>query len=156
MHNAAAAQQQMPRGDVQRRCSICLGCLAPRCTCTAPHHHPGHTPPPSTNPPPPVPRSYGAEQGQGALREALASAFYPGMRSADEVFVSDGSKCDISRIQLMFGANVSIAVQDPSYPAYVDTGVIMGMTGEHNGTGFDNIQYMACRWDEGGLLPAGC
>jgi hypothetical protein len=83
------------------------------------------------------------------------------MRSADEVFVSDGSKCDISRIQLMFGANVSIAVQDPSYPAYVDTGVIMGMTGEHNGTGFDNIQYMACRWGGGAdacgwLLPAEC
>ncbi|KIZ04565.1 hypothetical protein MNEG_3401 [Monoraphidium neglectum] len=42
---------------------------------------------------------YGAEQGQGALREAIASTFYPGLVAADEVFVSDGSKCDISRIQ---------------------------------------------------------
>jgi LL-diaminopimelate aminotransferase len=56
-------------------------------------------------------RSYGAEQGQGPLREAIAAKLYPGMRTADEVFVSDGSKCDISRIQLMFGANASIAVQ---------------------------------------------
>lgn len=43
---------------------------------------------------------YGAEQGQGALREAVASTFYPGLVSADEVFVSDGSKCDIARLQV--------------------------------------------------------
>jgi LL-diaminopimelate aminotransferase len=43
---------------------------------------------------------YGAEQGQGPLREALAATFYPGMRGADEIFVSDGSKCDIARIQV--------------------------------------------------------
>ena len=43
---------------------------------------------------------YGAEQGQGALREAIAKVFYPGLRSADEVFVSDGSKCDIARLQV--------------------------------------------------------
>ncbi len=35
--------------------------------------------------------------------------------------------------------------QDPSYPVYVDTSVMMGMTGQHNGTGFDNIEYMVCR-----------
>lgn len=35
--------------------------------------------------------------------------------------------------------------QDPSYPVYVDTSVMMGMTGQHNGTGFDNISYMECR-----------
>ncbi|KAL6760123.1 LL-diaminopimelate aminotransferase [Haematococcus lacustris] len=88
---------------------------------------------------------YGAEQGQGALREALAVTFYPGMRAADEIFVSDGSKCDIARIQMMFGAKTTVAVQDPSYPVYVDTSVMMGMTGQHNGTGFDNIEYMVCR-----------
>uniref|UniRef100_A0A383VQ94 Aminotransferase class I/classII large domain-containing protein n=1 Tax=Tetradesmus obliquus TaxID=3088 RepID=A0A383VQ94_TETOB len=87
---------------------------------------------------------YGAEQGQGALREALASTFYPGMVAADEVFVSDGSKCDISRLQVMFGADKSIAAQDPSYPVYVDTTVMMGNTGTHNGTGFDGIEYMVC------------
>jgi hypothetical protein len=36
-------------------------------------------------------------------------------------------------------------LQDPSYPVYVDTSVMMGMTGGHNGTGFDNIEYMVCR-----------
>ena len=54
---------------------------------------------------------YGAEQGQGPLREALAKAFYPNMRVADEIFVSDGSKCDIARIQMMFGAKATVAVQ---------------------------------------------
>lgn len=87
---------------------------------------------------------YGAEQGQGPLREALANTFYKGLRTADEIFVSDGSKCDISRLQVMFGADHSVAVQDPSYPAYVDTSVMTGMTGGHNGTGFDGIEYMVC------------
>eukprot|EP00877_Chromochloris_zofingiensis_P014905 jgi/Chrzof1/9669/Cz04g11190.t1 len=87
----------------------------------------------------------GAEQGQGALREAIANTQYPGMRTADEVFVSDGSKCDIGRLQVMFGIDKTIAVQDPSYPVYVDTTVMMGNTGQHNGTGFDKIEYMVCK-----------
>jgi LL-diaminopimelate aminotransferase len=44
----------------------------------------------------------------------------------------------------MFGTDKSIAVQDPSYPVYVDTTVMMGNTGGHNGTGFDGIAYMVC------------
>ncbi|GLC40261.1 hypothetical protein PLESTB_001633200 [Pleodorina starrii] len=90
---------------------------------------------------------YGAEQGQGALREAVASTFYSGLRTADEIFISDGSKCDIARIQMMFGSKPTVAVQDPSYPVYVDTSVMMGMTGDHNGTGFDGIEYMVCNPD---------
>lgn len=90
---------------------------------------------------------YGAEQGQGPLREKLAERFYPnGLVSSDEIFVSDGSKCDITRLQLLFGANRNIAVQDPSYPAYVDSSVMSGQT-----DGFDdatkqygNIAYLAC------------
>lgn len=54
---------------------------------------------------------YGAEQGQGSLREALANTFYKDLRAADEIFVSDGSKCDIARIQMMFGSKASVAVQ---------------------------------------------
>eukprot|EP00882_Tetradesmus_deserticola_P030763 GHRQ01034700.1.p1 GENE.GHRQ01034700.1~~GHRQ01034700.1.p1 ORF type:complete len:162 (-),score=12.61 GHRQ01034700.1:179-664(-) len=46
--------------------------------------------------------------------------------------------------QVMFGANKTIAAQDPSYPVYVDTTVMMGNTGAHNGTGFDGIEYMVC------------
>lgn len=48
---------------------------------------------------------------------------------------------------MLFGADVTVAVQDPAYPVYVDTSVIMGMTGTYNkeNQGFDNIEYMPCR-----------
>lgn len=64
---------------------------------------------------------YGAEQGVKDLREKIASKLYNNLVQPDEVFVSDGAKCDISRLQLMFGSKVVSAVQDPSYPVYVDT-----------------------------------
>eukprot|EP00245_Coleochaete_scutata_P008808 TRINITY_DN2762_c0_g1_i1.p1 TRINITY_DN2762_c0_g1~~TRINITY_DN2762_c0_g1_i1.p1 ORF type:complete len:491 (+),score=110.58 TRINITY_DN2762_c0_g1_i1:111-1583(+) len=90
---------------------------------------------------------YGAEQGEKPLRAALAKAFYGNLGIEDsEIFVSDGAKCDISRLQLVFGPNVTMAVQDPSYPAYVDTSVMMGQTGAFNTDSmqYRNIQYMAC------------
>lgn len=89
---------------------------------------------------------YGAEQGVKALREKIASKLYGGLIDPEEVFVSDGAKCDIARLQLMFGANVISAVQDPSYPVYVDTSVMMGQTGGINPETkqFKNIVYMAC------------
>ena len=91
---------------------------------------------------------YGAEQGMGGLRDKLASRFYDGLGiGSDEVFVSDGSKCDISRMLMLFGSDTSIAVQDPAYPAYVDSSVITGQTGgfdEASGQ-FDDIVYMTCR-----------
>ena len=67
----------------------------------------------------------------GPLREKIASALYDGKVDATEVFVSDGSKCDIGRLQMMFGSGVTSAVQDPSYPVYVDTSVIMGQVRSH-------------------------
>jgi len=89
---------------------------------------------------------YGAEQGQGLLREKIASVLYKGLIEPEEVFVSDGAKCDIMRVQQMFGNNVVSAVQDPSYPVYVDTSVMMGQTGEMNSetSQFDNMVYMPC------------
>jgi len=89
---------------------------------------------------------YGAEQGQGLLREKIASVLYKGLIEPEEVFVSDGAKCDIMRVQQMFGNNVVSAVQDPSYPVYVDTSVMMGQTGEINSetSQFDNMVYMPC------------
>jgi len=89
---------------------------------------------------------YGPEQGQGLLREKIASVLYKGLIEPEEVFVSDGAKCDIMRVQQMFGNNVVSAVQDPSYPVYVDTSVMMGQTGEMNSetSQFDNMVYMPC------------
>ena len=89
---------------------------------------------------------YGAEQGMGPLREEISSVLYNGLVKPEEVFVSDGAKCDIQRLQSMFGPTVKSAVQDPSYPVYVDTSVMMGQTGELNEDKgqYDNIVYMEC------------
>ncbi|XP_022762831.1 LL-diaminopimelate aminotransferase, chloroplastic-like [Durio zibethinus] len=98
---------------------------------------------------------YGAEQGEKALRAALASTFYRKLGiEDDDIFVSDGAKCDISRLQVVFGSNVSMAVQDPSYPAYVDSSVIMGQTGQFQKDveKYANIEYMRCT-PENGFFP---
>ena len=72
---------------------------------------------------------YGDEQGMTALREKIAGVLYKGIVAADEVFVSDGAKCDIGRLQLLFGRDTPVAVQDPSYPVYVDGSVLVGAAG---------------------------
>ncbi|VVA15584.1 PREDICTED: LL-diaminopimelate aminotransferase [Prunus dulcis] len=98
---------------------------------------------------------YGAEQGEKPLRAAIASTFYDNLDiEEDDIFVSDGAKCDISRLQVVFGSNVTMAVQDPSYPAYVDSSVIMGQTGEYQKAveKFGNIEYMRCT-PENGFFP---
>lgn len=89
---------------------------------------------------------YGAEQGMGDLREKIADTLYNGLITADEVFVSDGAKCDIMRLQQMFGSEVKSAVQDPSYPVYVDTSVMLGQTGTQDPETkqYENIVYMPC------------
>ena len=89
---------------------------------------------------------YGAEQGVKDLREKIASNLYNGLIEPEEVFVTDGAKCDIARLQLMFGSEVVTAVQDPSYPVYVDTSVMMGQTGNINEATkqFQKIVYMPC------------
>lgn len=89
---------------------------------------------------------YGAEQGMGALREKIATVLYNDIIKPEEVFVSDGAKCDIMRVQQMFGTEVVSAVQDPSYPVYVDTSVMMGQTGniDESTSQYDNIVYMPC------------
>jgi hypothetical protein len=75
---------------------------------------------------------YGAEQGNNDLRQKIATTLYQDRIAPDEVFVSDGAKCDIMRLQQMFGPYVVSAVQDPSYPVYVDTSVMLGQTGDQN------------------------
>ncbi len=90
---------------------------------------------------------YGDEQGITRFRSLIAEKLYKNMVKGDEVFISDGAKCDIGRLQTMFGNKVTIAVQDPSYPVYVDGSVIAGVTGDfvaERGQ-FDKIVYMSCR-----------
>lgn len=87
---------------------------------------------------------YGDEQGNIALRERIAEVFYKGMAEASEVFISDGAKCDIARIQTLFGRDVKVAVQDPAYPVYVDGSVVVGAAGANDGQGYKGITYLPC------------
>ena len=81
-------------------------------------------------------RGYGPEQGYDFLREAIAEHDYQGVGvSADEIFVSDGSKCDSGNILDIFGPDNVVAVTDPVYPVYVDTNVMAGRTGESDDAG---------------------
>ncbi|MBQ9539775.1 MAG: LL-diaminopimelate aminotransferase [Treponema sp.] len=96
---------------------------------------------------------YGDEQGLTSLRERIAAVLYPGMASADEVFISDGAKCDIARIQTLFGSDVELAVQDPAYPVYVDGSVIVGAVGKDDGNGGRaGVTYLPCT-AENGFFP---
>lgn len=91
---------------------------------------------------------YGPEQGYDFLISKIIENDYAprGVQlSLDEVFVSDGSKCDSGNIQEIFSTSVKIAVTDPVYPVYVDTNVMAGRTGEAGSDGrYANIIYMPC------------
>ncbi|KAJ0085367.1 hypothetical protein Patl1_08463 [Pistacia atlantica] len=92
-------------------------------------------------------KGYGAEQGNMALRVAIAEKLYKDMGiKGEEIFVSDGAQCDISRLQMLLGSNVTVAVQDPSFPAYIDSSVIFGRAGKfEQETGkYRKIAYMKC------------
>ncbi len=101
-------------------------------------------------------KGYGPEQGYDFLRDLIARNDYRsrGVQvSADEIFVSDGSKCDCGNIQEIFDARARVAVTDPVYPVYVDTNVMAGRTGPSDGKGrFEGIVYMPCG-EQSGFLP---
>jgi LL-diaminopimelate aminotransferase len=84
------------------------------------------------------------DEGLQELREKIAVVFYGGKFTANEIFISDGSKCDIGRLQLLFGSGTPVAIQDPSYPVYVDGSVLIGAAGAGTVTGYDRIIYLPC------------
>src|SRR5512140_1794077 len=91
-------------------------------------------------------RGYGPEQGYDFLREAIAKHDYQtrgAQIDADEIFVSDGSKCDSGNILDVFGEDNVIAVLDPVYPVYVDTNVMAGHTGPADASGrYGGLVYL--------------
>jgi len=101
-------------------------------------------------------RGYGPEQGYEFLREAIAVNDYQARGAnikADDIFISDGSKCDTGNIQEIFGNDNIIALGDPVYPVYADTTVMSGKTGSCNEKGyFDGIVYMPCT-EANGFVP---
>ena len=89
---------------------------------------------------------YGPEQGYGFLREAITKNDFHSRGidvSADEIFVSDGSKCDTGNILDIFGSDNKVAVTDPVYPVYVDTNVMTGRTGAADDSGrYAGLTYL--------------
>ncbi|MBQ3108232.1 MAG: LL-diaminopimelate aminotransferase [Clostridia bacterium] len=101
---------------------------------------------------------YGPEQGYAFLREAIARVDYNERGidvKPDEIFVSDGAKCDVGNIQELFGRDTTVAVMDPVYPVYVDTNVMAGRSGKYNAAlgGYENMVYLPCT-AENGFMPA--
>lgn len=98
-------------------------------------------------------KGYGPEQGYAFLREAIAKNSYQATGvniSANEIFISDGSKCDTGNIQEIFGSDNKIAICDPVYPVYADTTVMSGKTGTCQANGYyDGIIYMPCTAENG-------
>ncbi len=96
-------------------------------------------------------KGYGPEQGYEFLRRAISKNEYKDRNvniSEDEVFISDGAKCDTGNILEIFGQKNVIAVQDPVYPVYVDTIVMAGRTGQIQKNGYyENLIYMPCTAD---------
>ncbi|MDQ3080799.1 MAG: LL-diaminopimelate aminotransferase [Gemmatimonadota bacterium] len=93
-------------------------------------------------------RGYGHEQGYEFIRAKIAQADYRdrGMEIADnEIFLSDGSKCDCGYILDILGAQNTVAITDPVYPVYVDTNVMAGHTGAAQRDGrYAGIVYLPC------------
>ena len=92
---------------------------------------------------------YAPDLGYEFLRDAIAKNDYQDHGCeiyADEIFVSDGAKCDCGNIQEIFSADAKIAVCDPVYPVYVDTNVMAGRTGEYDPKSetWSNVIYMPC------------
>ncbi|MDY6823508.1 MAG: LL-diaminopimelate aminotransferase [Thermodesulfobacteriota bacterium] len=100
-------------------------------------------------------RGYGPEQGYPFLREAIAENDYQARGAdieAEEIFISDGAKCDTGNFQEILATDIRVAIPDPVYPVYLDTNVMAGRTGGFQDGRYDNIVYMACT-AENNFLP---
>lgn len=82
-------------------------------------------------------RGYGPEQGYAFLREAIVQSAYSNLGiTADDIFISDGAKCDIGNFQELFASSSRVAITDPVYPVYVDSNIMAGRG--------KNIIYLPC------------
>jgi LL-diaminopimelate aminotransferase len=97
-------------------------------------------------------KGYGPDQGYGFLRGPIAEIDFRA-RGADiseeEIFISDGSKCDTANIQELFGGASRIALPDPVYPVYVDSNVMAGRTGPFRDGRYGGLIYLDCTEDNG-------
>lgn len=99
---------------------------------------------------------YGPDFGYDFLVNAIREGDYAarGIEIAyDEVFISDGAKCDVGNIQELFSPDAVIAVTDPVYPVYVDSNAMAGRAGNYVGDRWDRLVYLPCN-AENGFVPA--
>lgn len=95
-------------------------------------------------------RGYGPEQGYEFLRKLIAEHDFKDSLAPiapDEIFVSDGAKCDTGNIQELFSRDIKIAIPDPVYPVYVDTNVMAGRSGAFKGGRYDGFVYLESHWE---------
>ena len=100
-------------------------------------------------------KGYGPEQGYAFLREKIAEFDFAPRNTgvtANEIFISDGSKCDTGNIQEIFSNDSIVAVPDPVYPVYVDTNVMAGRTGVWNNGRYEGLVYLESS-KENGFVP---
>jgi len=102
-------------------------------------------------------RGYGPEQGYQFLRNAIVEGDYRSRGihlDEEEIFISDGSKCDCANILDIFADRNRIAITDPVYPVYVDTNVMAGHTGAADALGmhYEGLTYLPCT-EENGFFP---
>lgn len=101
-------------------------------------------------------RGYGPEQGYDFLREAIAQGDFQSRGapiSADEIFVSDGAKCDSGNFQEIFATDIKVAIPDPVYPVYTDTNVMAGRSGGWVDGRYEGMVYLDAT-KENGFIPA--
>ena len=100
-------------------------------------------------------RGYGPEQGYEFLREKIARYDFNNRGidiSKDEIFVSDGAKCDTGNFQELFSNDAKVAIPDPVYPVYLDTNVMAGRSGDLIDGRYSNIKYLDCTY-ENNFIP---
>jgi len=100
-------------------------------------------------------RGYGPEQGYDFLREAIAREDFQARGAniqANEIFVSDGAKCDSGNFQEIFSTDIRVAIPDPVYPVYVDTNVMAGRSGKAENGRYDGLVYLDAT-KENGFIP---
>jgi len=101
-------------------------------------------------------KGYGPEKGYEFLRKAIAENDYQSRSvniSAEDIFVSDGAKCDTGNFQELFSTDSVVAVPDPVYPVYVDTNVMAGRSGDVDGGRYSGFRYLEGT-QENGFVPA--
>ena len=101
-------------------------------------------------------KGYGPEQGYPFLRELVAEQEFQARGAditADEIFISDGSKCDTGNFQELFATDITVAIPDPVYPVYLDTNVMAGRTGSFQDGRYQGIVYLDSTRDNG-FVPA--